>query len=734
MLTMIQHILGCALIVGVYTLMSMEFFIQRHEIDVPGHFHWTHESIANKALYCSRCCLGNFSVHCGHPRREFAADTTAVCCTRRITAQPFWLFRSKYANLTSGLDIKYRDNGTGFVDVDRVEQKNDTFYILKHRYGKLSCLPYNLCDFPSLVEIWLEFNEIEQLINHRCLPFLDTLILSHNQIRAINGSVFSGMSYLRDLNLSDNLITYIEPNAFKYRPGSLASIQLIRNRLISIDISNLILGYIFRNINYAGNSLSNITNVLNWGGFGDSKNFGGGAINIRYNKFLRIPPLSELGFDKNSALTLTWNYVLYMDGNPWFCDCISYEYIKMNVPIATHFDGIIFECASPPKIKGYSLRTFSRNPNLLDLLICNITLKEKCPPLCHCFKQPSRNKVVINCSYSGRRNMLKVVPDLSDLDINLSHNMIQSFISHDYLNRTRRIDLSHNRIVVIDSEIYRIRNLDFISLHHNRITNLHRFAQLKNPCKLRFGNLTLSKCTCEMRWVKFWLQRPKQKNCFPSNNVITCVLEHQNVDISFLSENDMCPRDNSYVLYAWFTVPSFFIALVIVIYCNFRYEIQLLLRTKMLKHKNQPRSEFDVYLSFDLEDDEVRKWVVKELSVHLEKQGYKVCVPFRDFDAGGIHVEQIHLCIAKSQSFIVVINKGYLNSQLQMIEWGHIWSTFKSEKSSRIVVVNFDLVPVRKVENIKLKAFIRLGYSLDFCNLNKNLLIDVETQLGLLNR
>lgn len=179
-------------------------------------------------------------------RREFAVDTTAVCCTRRITAQPFWLFRSIYANLTSGLDIEYRDNRTGFVEVGRAGQKNDTFYILKHRYGNLSGLPYNICDFPSLVEIWLELNQIEQLINLRCLPFLDTLILNQNRIRTINGSAFSGMSYLRDLNLSDNFITYIEPNAFKYRPGSLASIQLVRNRLISIDVSNLILGYIWK--------------------------------------------------------------------------------------------------------------------------------------------------------------------------------------------------------------------------------------------------------------------------------------------------------------------------------------------------------------------------------------------------------------------------------------------------------------------------------------------------------
>jgi hypothetical protein len=73
---------------------------------------------------------GNFSVYCGHPRREFAVDTTAQCCTRRITAQPFWLFRSIYANLTSGLDIKYRDNGTGFVEVGRAGQKSTELYLL----------------------------------------------------------------------------------------------------------------------------------------------------------------------------------------------------------------------------------------------------------------------------------------------------------------------------------------------------------------------------------------------------------------------------------------------------------------------------------------------------------------------------------------------------------------------------------------------------------------------------
>jgi hypothetical protein len=114
----------------------------------------------------------------------------------------------------------------------------------------------------------------------------------------------------------------------------------------------------------------------------------------------------------------------------------------------------------------------------------------------------------------------------------------------------------------------------------------------------------LSKCTCEMRWVKVWLQRPKQQNCLLSDNVITCVLGGQNVDISLLSENDMCPKENSHYLYAWFAVPSFFILLVIIIYYNFQYEIQLLSRTKMSKHKNKQRSEFDVYLSFDLEDDE----------------------------------------------------------------------------------------------------------------------------------
>ena len=163
-----------------------------------------------------------------------------------------------------------------------------------------------------------------------------------------------------------------------------------------------------------------------------------------------------------------------------------------------NFDGLQFRCANPPSLKGYTVRHFYGRKDLEDRLICDITLKEKCPPKCKCFKQPSRKRVVVTCSYIGYRKMPTALPDYDDLDIDLGHNMIQMFVNRYYLTKTKRIDLSYNRIVVVDKAVYSIDKLDVISLRHNKITSLQRSLLTKNPCKFSFGNLKLSKCKCGM--------------------------------------------------------------------------------------------------------------------------------------------------------------------------------------------------------------------------------------------
>lgn len=722
-----QLFLWYIIAVDIATSLRMEYFIQQNNISVPSRFHWKPTTVGSKALYCRKCC-SKFIVDSCIPD-EFATDPVTVCCTRGF--KPFWTF-PEYSYLTGHLSTEYI-NGRHVLNANKYN--NVSFYLLEYNGGHMTSFPKNICKFSNIVDINLSRNNIENVTNLSCLQFLDTLDLSENNIKTIKATHFSRMSYLRRLDLSYNLISYVEPGAFQYHPRSLAFIILFSNRLVTIDISNLVLGYFFRVVDYEGNKVSTITNVLNWKGFADDTKIGGGWIDLRRNNFTRIPSLSQLGFtDINSVFRGTFNYQLFVTHNPFVCDCLSYVYINVASQATIHFDGLDFECANPPSVKGYSVHAFHNDSNLLHLLICNITLENKCQPRCYCFKQPSKNRVVVNCSSSGRATMPKVVPELDDLDIDLSHNMIRQFENVDYLHRSRKIDLSYNQIIVIDPVIYKIKNLNFISFHHNKIKDLHRSIQLKNPCKIWFGNITLATCKCEMRWMRTWLERSQLQKCAEFENIITCKNKGKDVDIISLSGKDLCPvEQQSYMLYAWMSIiPLLILGICVLIYFNFRYEIQLLIRKNKVHvpNDNVSKGNYDAYLSFNGENNDVRNWTVRVLNAMLKKDGYKMCIPLRDFDLGGVQEEQIRKHITSSWSFIVVLSHDYEESHFQTIEWNQIWNSFKSDLSTTLIVINYDILESKDIQNKKLKAFLRLGYCVDFCNFDNNLIKGIEGRLG----
>lgn len=171
---------------------------------------------------------------------------------------------------------------------------------------------------------------------------------------------------------------------------------------------------------------------------------------------------------------------------------------------------------------------------------------------------------------------------------------------------------------------------------------------------------------------------------------------------------------------------------MIFIYYYLRYEIQLhvLTRTRRINTYNKLRHEFHAYISYINEDEDSRQWVTKELYVYLNNLEYNMCIPCKDFPAGGARFDQINEHISKSKWFIVILSEKYLKSVDQITEWNKIWNTFKSDKTTNIIVVNFDLLKSRNVEDRRLKAFVRLGYDMPFSNLNKTLLKHIAENLG----
>jgi len=75
-------------------------FTNLYEINIPGHFNWIHNTVANKDLFCPNCCMLSFSPSCIHTL--FAVGPTALCCIRR--ARPFWTFSLK-SFMTGSLEI-----------------------------------------------------------------------------------------------------------------------------------------------------------------------------------------------------------------------------------------------------------------------------------------------------------------------------------------------------------------------------------------------------------------------------------------------------------------------------------------------------------------------------------------------------------------------------------------------------------------------------------------------------
>ncbi|XP_076071627.1 protein toll-like [Mytilus galloprovincialis] len=680
----------------------------------PGYFHWRPHTVVSNFLMCPDACNHTITF-----RRNFAGNNVVTCCVK--DAQPFWNISK--SNLLDVLHLKTTREYWFFEGIDT--SAVNLYFKVVYQQGDLKEIPDILCKSKKIVEINFSANQIENIANIDCLHILDTLNLSFNRVSSLKNTTFRVLKYLRVLNLSYNKIQYIEPNTFNYRPGSLMKINLNRNLMESIDVTNLLIDYWFDRIDLIGNRISKFTNELS-----NKFNFsnGGGTINLGHNLISEFPNLPKLGIPIDILLSGVFKYPINIFKNPIKCDCKFGSFIKTFQLAAKHFEGPrIFICKDPPLLREKRLIDINE-----DLLTCDISMQHRCPPECNCYEQPSRSRVVVNCSSTRKRKMPSVCPQQDDLDIDFSHNFISVFEYHTYLNRTFSINLSNNRITSVDPFIYGIVKLRNINLQHNKILQIHKNVLLMtNDHKISFGRISI-KCSCEMKWIESWLENQLRRHGV--YNSINCHIRGRNIQASSISEICAFVKPNSTVKYVLFSVViSIFVSLLLCL--KMKYELCLLLRNFKRLYLNRFNNNdsvepirFDVYISFNAENSNIMKWI-KTVVSNLEKNGYKICLPPRDFDVGGVHVDQISTEIANSISYLVILSDDYLKSQFQMIEWNKIWAHYKTNIYRNIVVINYDISDSVNIQDRKLKAFVRLGFTFDFCNFNNKLMNDIELKL-----
>ncbi|XP_052080288.1 slit homolog 3 protein-like [Mytilus californianus] len=543
--------------------------------------------------------------------RTFAGNSVTTCCVEY--SRPYWII-SKSENLIGFLRLEPTGED-GFVIVPG--GATDTlFYKIFYQQGNLEVIPSSLCEFRKIVDINFSQNQVENIPDIECLHILDTLNLSFNRIERLNNTTFRVLKYLRVLDLSDNKIQYIEPNTFNYRPGSLMKISLCRNFLKSIDFTNLILDYSFDFIQLSSNHISEFTNELYFK-FNLSKS--GGNIYLVSNQISESPKFSKLGLTLPTLFSIAFRYPVNIIDNPINCNCKVEPFLEQFKLASKNFVEMQnHTCGHPPFLRGRRIFNISA-----DLFICNISMKDKCPFNCSCFEQPSRSRVVVNCTMRVKYRLPSEFPQQNGLYIDLSHNLITVFVYRTYLDRTSSIDLSYNRIQRVDPFIYGIPKINNINLKHNTISHIHKNVQLfKNERTVLFGNITIT-YSCEMKWIQVWLENQNRRR--RGNNFITCRFPNKDIEAISISQFCTVEKPGSTVQYA-LLIFLLIVFISLVLYLTMKYEIYLLLRIFKIQcissfnnYVSPQPTRFDVYLSFNTENYNIMKWVNTVVVYNLAK-------------------------------------------------------------------------------------------------------------------
>ncbi|CAC5387154.1 unnamed protein product [Mytilus coruscus] len=687
-----------------------------------GWYNWTHESVVSTQWICPEFC-----------KELLKSDDIKKCCFH--FAKPFWNLQL-WHYVVGMLHVEYLSrNGKAVLYNTNINTSSLSFFEVVHANGFLSKMPINICTFRTIVNLDFSYNSIGQITNLQCLSKLDKLILKGNKITLVNNSTFTGMKFLRFVDLSHNRIDHIDPLSFSITPGSLMHVHLSNNQLKSVDITNAILEKFFALIDYSHNQIEHFSNELNWKCCKEVT-VTGGIINWQYNSFRYFPNLTEVGFpDVLSTAKLTNNHGFVIRNNLWNCDCRFFPFLEKALEYFHYYPTITDQydakCNEPSHLANYSVIDFK---NKYDLLICNLNISYKCPIGCNCFYQPSQSRTVVNCSGLNMYTFPKVMPDFDNLEIDLSNNILEPISNYseiDYLIRVKKLDLSNNKLLDIDFTAFNAEKLTSLILLNNPIVSINRSIENLTPCATQIGNISIE-CDCNSMWMKRWMNKQMVHDCYFGKEIL-CKIGSKYITLINLTRDQICPEEDfKSVFYGFIFALISTHAVVISLLCfKFRYEIFLIYRKIGLRNYEKCTEDltYDAYFSFDGEIYELRVWMSKILLRYLEKRGYRIFYPLRDCILGYPREEDICRKISQSATFIVFLSQSFLDSPNLRSEWKYIWHSYKENTYKQLIVINFDDMEPIDVDDDRMKAFVRLSYYFEFFNTNSKLLSDIEKQL-----
>lgn len=695
------------------------------------YFQWNESRLNRSDLLCP--CINS-----GCDDKE-EVDIEKMC---RCQAIPLW---KKQQSETENIYLEYLSRKGMAVVVSSDDILAKKAQIIDHRNGFLNKIPENICSYRNLVKIDFSGNKLTKLENINCLSNLDTLILRENRIQKIHNDTFLRMTHLRVLDLAQNEIKHIEPNAISDSTIGLYLADFSQNQLKQIDITNMVIEQPFCKINYEKNQITEFTNILSIE-FNTDITFGdGGLVNFEDNSFTTFPDFTKLGISDLTLLGKVFGFGFDFRGCNVTCDCKMEPFLELSKDVIKNIwrDFFDIKCFNPPELANQSIAWLTKEGKL-DQFICNVSKSDNCPSGCHCYQQPSQDRAVVNCTNQNMTELPQKLPGDKNITLILTGNQITQLQNRSYFDRISVLDISDNKINRIPESVAKeltINNI-LLDLHGNELTKIPSVFKVRDPCALNMGTIRQT-CGCEEEWQTQWLTSRTDQGCdynASKTTTIYCITSSGIVPISKFNFKDLnCKSGFDYKSLAIGIAVLLLITSGILVTAHyFRFEIFLLTKRLHVARKHIAQYEYDVYISVRENHGLLISWITLTLHPFLVAKHYNVYFHSINGDVGVSKEKEIVSNISKSRNFLIILSSDYTkedeDSIWTNIEWKHAWNLFKEDSRVRnIIIVNYDQLQTRVFPVGPLKAYLRLGLDIDFANRKHSLLREVRDRLGLPN-
>jgi len=465
--------------------------------------------------------------------------------------------------------------------------------------------------------------------------------------------------------------------------------------------------------------------------------YGPGTVGLQETNLQQWPDLVDLlNLDSLTQFVQLVQFGFDLRGIKLKCDCYLAKFSQLMKELQKSLWLEYFEvlCTSPQHLEGrlaYLVEPYE--------LVCNLSLSEGCPKGCSCVDQPSNNTVFVDCSNLRLDKMPIQLPNShfsKYIKLNISQNEIQRISSATYLTSLTVLDISNNLLDYVGTDtVGRLANATLNISNNSKLRMIPESFQSWDTCDIVMDQLVFD-CNCTMAWIDTWI---KHKDCEQAE-LFTCLVPYEGLinarDFRSSMLADCEPRKG--FSFTWYVIIiSTTIAISAAIVHHLWYEIFIIcLRIRRNPFVRHTEFDYDAVITFNEEDDGLRKWVATVLATDLSSGGYRVFLPYKDTMYGTERDGETICVFAKTKTFILVLSKSYFENtdnngrSWTENEWKYAWNQFKSNPKKNIVVINYDYISSFDVPHRRISAFLRVGNVIQFGNHNNNIVSEVKRHIG----